>query len=174
MKFIAENGERWGVEPICQVLPFAPTTYYAASSRPTSARELRDRELKPQIQRVWGENFRVYGADKVWAQLRREGFLVARCTVVRLMRDLGLRGVVRGDTPRTTVGAEGAERPADPVQRHFVAPAPNRLRVEAGDVRALIDSGVLPARRLGQEWRLSRVAVLNWLRSDGSTEEQQG
>lgn len=129
MKFIAENRGHWGVEPICRVLRFAPATYYAASTRPPSARELRDRELKPQIQRVWRENFQVYGADKVWAQLRREGFPVARCTVERLMRGLGLRGVVRGKTPRTTVGAEGAVRPADLVQRHFVAVAPNRLWV---------------------------------------------
>ena len=129
MKFIADNRERWGVGPICRVLQFAPATYYAASTRPPSARELRDRELKPQIQRIWKENFRVYGADKVWAQLRREGFLVARCTVERLMRDLGLRGVVRGKTPRTTIGADRADRPADLVRRQFVAPAPNRLWV---------------------------------------------
>ena len=100
-----------------------------SSRRPPSDRELRDQELKPQIQRVWGGNFRVYGADKVWAQLRREGFPVARCTVERLMRDLGLRGVVRGRTPRTTVSAEGADRPADLVQRHFVATTPNRMWV---------------------------------------------
>ena len=129
MKFIADNRERWGVEPICRVLQFPPATYYASSSRPPSARELRDRELRPQIQRVWEGNFRVYGADKVWAQLRREGFHVARCTVERMMRELGLRGVVRGKTPRTTIGADGAERPADLVQRHFVATAPNRLWV---------------------------------------------
>jgi len=129
VKFIADNRERWGVEPICRVLQFPPATYYASSSRPPSARELRDRELRPQIQRVWEGNFRVYGADKVWAQLRREGFHVARCTVERMMRELGLRGVVRGKTPRTTIGADGAERPADLVQRHFVATAPNRLWV---------------------------------------------
>jgi transposase InsO family protein len=127
VKFIAENRECWGVEPICRVLQFAPATYYAASSRPTSARELRDRELRPQIQRIWEANFRVYGADKVWAQLRREGFSVARCTVERLMRELGLRGLVRGKTPRTTVGAAGADRPGDLVQRQFAALAPNRL-----------------------------------------------
>jgi hypothetical protein len=84
VKFIAEYRERWGVEPICRMLPFAPATYYAASTGPSSARAVWDQGLKPQIQRVWKENFRVYGADKVWAQLRREGFLVARCTVERL------------------------------------------------------------------------------------------
>jgi putative transposase len=127
VKFITDNRERWGVEPICRVLQFPPATYYAASSRPASARELRDRELRPQIRRIWEANFRVYGADKVWAQLRREGFHVARCTVERLMRALGLRGVVRGKAPRTTIGADGAERPADLVQRQFVATAANRL-----------------------------------------------
>ena len=129
MKFIEEHRERWGVEPICRVLQFAPATYYAARTRPASAKELWDRELKPEIQRIWNENFRVYGADKVWAQLRREGYRVARCTVERLMRDLGLRGVVRGKTPRTTLVEDGATRPVDLVDRNFVAPAPNRLWV---------------------------------------------
>jgi putative transposase len=129
VKFIEEHRERWGVEPICRVLQFAPATYYAARTRPASAKELWDRELKPEIQRIWNENFRVYGADKVWAQLRREGYRVARCTVERLMRDLGLRGVVRGKTPRTTLVEDGATRPVDLVDRHFVAPAPNRLWV---------------------------------------------
>jgi len=134
VKFIEEHGERWRVEPICRVLQFAPATYYAARTRPASAREpwdreLRDRELKPEIQRIWNENFRVYGADKVWTQLRREGYRVARCTVERLMRDLGLRGVVRGKTPRTTLVEDGATGPVDLVDRHFVAPAPNRLWV---------------------------------------------
>ncbi len=129
MKFIAENRERWGVEPICRVLQFAPATYYAATAGPSSARAVRDQELKPQIRRLWEENFRVYGADKIWAQLSRVGIRVARCTVERLMRDLGLRGVVRGKTPRTTMGAEGVDRPADLVGRHFVAAAPNRLWV---------------------------------------------
>jgi putative transposase len=129
VKFIEEHRERWGVEPICRVLQFAPATYYAARTRPASARELWDRELKPEIQRIWNENFRVYGADKVWAQLRREGYRVARCTVERLMRDLGLRGVVRGKTPRTTLVEDGATGPVDLVDRHFVAPAPNRLWV---------------------------------------------
>jgi putative transposase len=129
VKFIEEHRERWGVEPICRALQFAPATYYAASTRPPSARAVWDQGLKPQIQRVWNENFRVYGADKVWAQLRREGFLVARCTVERLLRELGLRGVVRGRTPRTTMAADGTDRPVDLVDRHFVAAAPNRLWV---------------------------------------------
>ena len=122
--------ERWGVEPICRVLQFAPSTYYAATSRPPSARERRDDGLKVAIRRVWDENFGVYGADKVWAQLNREGVRVARCTVERLMRGLGLRGVARGKASvRTTLADEAAARPADLVSRQFRAEAPNRLWV---------------------------------------------
>lgn len=87
---------RFGVEPICEQLPIAPSTYYAARSRPPSDRSMRDDGLKPQICRVHRDNFGVYGARKVWLQLNREKFPVARCTVARLMRDLGLRGVRRG------------------------------------------------------------------------------
>jgi len=130
VKFISAHKARWGVEPICRVLQVAPATYYAAVSRPPSARSVRDDTLKAAITRVWQEHRGVYGADKVWAQLRREGIPVARCTVERLMRVLGLRGVVRGRTSvRTTLGDAAAERPADLVQRQFRAPAPNRLWV---------------------------------------------
>ena len=129
MKFIAENRERWGVEPICRVVQFPPAIYYAASTRPPSARELRDRELKPQIQRVWEENFRVYGADKVWKQLHREQIPVARCTVERLMRNQGLRGVRRGKRRFTTIPDLLADRPEDLVQRNFTATRPNQLWV---------------------------------------------
>lgn len=132
MSFIEANKARWGVEPICRVLQVAPASYYAASSRPPSARALRDEMLKAAITRVWQQHQLVYGADKVWAQLNREGIPVARCTVERLMRGLGLRGVVRGKTSvRTTVGDAAAARPADLVQRQFRAPAPNRLWVDA-------------------------------------------
>jgi putative transposase len=129
VSFITANKDHWGVEPICTVLPFAPTTYYAAISRPPSARTMRDEELKPDIQRVWEEHRRVYGADKVWAQLKREGRSVARCTVERLMRKLGLRGVVRGKKVRTTWADAVNQRPTDLVQRQFHAMAPNRLWV---------------------------------------------
>jgi putative transposase len=129
VSFITANKDHWGVEPICTVLPFAPTTYYAAISRPPSARTMRDEELKPDIQRVWEEHRRVYGADKVWAQLKREGRPVARCTVERLMRKLGLRGVVRGKKVRTTWADALNQRPTDLVQRQFHAMAPNRLWV---------------------------------------------
>jgi putative transposase len=130
VRFIGAHRGRWGVEPICRVLQFAPSTYYAATSRRPSARRLRDEELKAAIRRVWEEHFRVYGADKVWAQLKREERRVARCTVERLMRGLGLRGVLRGKRGvRTTVADTVAARPADLVRRRFRAEAPNELWV---------------------------------------------
>jgi len=130
VRFIAEHKERWGVEPICRELQVAPSSYHAAIRRPPSARRRRDEGLKEEIRRVWDEHRRVYGADKVWAQLRREEIPVARCTVERLMRALGLRGVTRGKTSvRTTIGDEAADRPLDLVARQFRAPAPNRLWV---------------------------------------------
>ncbi len=127
--YIDAQRERYGVEPICRVLQFAPATYYAATSRPPSARRVRDEALKVDITRVWEEHRRLYGADKVWAQLNREGIRVARCTVERLMRELGIRGVVRGTTVRTTIADEAAARPGDLVDRQFRAAAPNRLWV---------------------------------------------
>jgi putative transposase len=130
MRFISTNKARWGVEPICRVLQVAPSTYYATTTQPRSARRRRDEVLKLAIRRVWDEQRQVYGADKVWAQLQREGTRVARCTVERLMRELGLRGVVRGKSSvRTTFGADTSSRPADLVARQFRAPAPNRLWV---------------------------------------------
>lgn len=104
------DGLVWGVEPICAVLQFAPQTYYAARKRPLSARALRDEALKPQIVRVYEANLSVYGADNVWGQLNKDGIDVARCTVERLMRDLGLAGCRRGRTwVRTTEGDERLE-----------------------------------------------------------------
>ena len=130
VKFIEAYRARWGVEPICRVLQVAPSSYYAAISRPPSARRRRDQQLRVAIRRVWEEHRSVYGADKVWAQLQREGTPVARCTVERLMRQLGLRGVVRGNTSiRTTISDEASGRPLDLVARQFRAPAPNRLWV---------------------------------------------
>lgn len=127
--FIQERKEEFGVEPICTMLPIAPSTYYAAISRPPSAWQLRDEELKREITRVYGENFSVYGARKVWRQLKREGFRVARCTVERLMRALGLKGAVRGKSWKTTDPDLFAPRPLDLVDRDFTATAPNRLWV---------------------------------------------
>ncbi len=127
--YIDEYRYRFGVEPICSALQFAPRTYYAAKARPPSARALRDAELKPDVARVHRDNFAVYGVDKVWAQLNREGVGVARCTVARLMRELGLRGVVRGKPKFTTIPGHEADRPRDLVDRRFSAGAPNRLWV---------------------------------------------
>jgi putative transposase len=127
--YIDAHRERFGVEPICSALQFAPRTYWAAKARPPCARARRDEVLKPEIVRVHAENFGVYGADKVWAQLNREGIRVARCTVERLMRQLGLRGAVRGKPKRTTTPDAAAPRPRDLVDRDFTAAAPNRLWV---------------------------------------------
>jgi putative transposase len=130
VRFITDHRSRWGVEPICRVLQVAPSSYYAAMHRPPSARRRRDEALQAEIRRVWEEHRCVYGADKVWAQLKREGIPVARCTVERLMRGLGLRGVVRGKpSVRTTVADQTENRPLDLVARQFRAPAPNRLWV---------------------------------------------
>ena len=120
--YIDAHRHRFGVEPICSALQFAPRTYYAARARSVSARALRDAELQR-------ENFGVYGVDKVWAQLNREGVRVARCTIGRLMRDLGLRGAVRGKPKVTTIADDAADRPRDLVDRRFRAGAPNRLWV---------------------------------------------
>jgi len=124
------GGLVWGIEPICAVLPIAPSTYYAAKKRPPSARAVRDAGLKPEVLRVWEQNLCVYGADKVWDQLNKDGIGVARCTVERLMGDLGLGGCRRGRIwVRTTVGDDTLDRPADLVARRFRASAPNRLWV---------------------------------------------
>lgn len=132
--FIDEHREVYGVEPICAEIPIAPSTYYtqkACDSDPEkrSDRAKRDAELMVEIERVWNENFRVYGARKIWRQLKREGFAVARCTVERLMRKLGIRGVVRGKGYKTTIPDEACSRPADLVERAFTASAPNQLWV---------------------------------------------
>jgi len=133
--FIDANRDRFGVEPICRVLTehgckIAPNTYWVAKKRPLCARRVRDAELKTEIRRVWADNLEVYGADKVWTQLNREGIKVARCTVERLMRDLGLSGARRGRAYKvTTRFDERTHRPADRVERQFCAPAPNRLWV---------------------------------------------
>jgi putative transposase len=129
VSFINDHRARWGVEPICRVLKIAPSTYYAARSRPPSARACRDAELEEEITRVYNDNYRVYGAAKIWRQLQREGLVVGRDRVARLMGELGIAGVVRGRTKRTTTPAQTADRPADLVCRDFTAPAPNRLWV---------------------------------------------
>jgi transposase InsO family protein len=133
--FIDQHRDAYGVEPICDVLPIAPSTYYEhrarvqdPAKRPDRAK--RDDELRPEIQRVWDENHAVYGAEKVWRQLGREDISVARCTVERLMRGMGLRGAIRGRAFKvTTVADETALRPPDLVHREFVATRPNQLWV---------------------------------------------
>ena len=132
--FIDEHRGHYGVEPICRVLPVAPSTYHEHVTQrrdPSrlSARAQRDEALKPEVMRVFAENFSVYGVRKVWRQMQREGFDVARCTVQRLMRELGLQGVIRGKPVRTTISDKAAPCPLDHVNRQFHAPAPNRLWV---------------------------------------------
>ena len=169
VSFIDAHREVYGVEPICRVLPIAPSTYHAHTARriePTkrSARARRDDALGPEVRRVFEENFRVYGVRKVWRQLRREGFDVARCTVARLMRAMGLAGVIRGKPVRTTVSDKGAPCPLDRVNRQFRAPAPNRLWVSdftyvatwAGFVYVAFVIDTYARRIVG--WRASRTA----------------
>jgi putative transposase len=119
--------DRFGVEPICRVLQVAPSSYYAAKHRQPCQREVRDEALKTAIGRVHAANYGVYGARKVWRQLHRDGVPVARCTVERLMRQLGLAGRTRGRTKRTTIPADTAAAHPDRVERRFVADAPNQL-----------------------------------------------
>ena len=132
--FIDDHREVYGVEPIRKALPIAPSTYHAHAARRADpakapARARRDQTLKAEIARVFAENFAVYGARKVWRQLGREGIEVARCTVERLMREIGLQGVVRGKPPRTTISDKATPCPRDQVNRQFQAPRPNTLWV---------------------------------------------
>jgi transposase InsO family protein len=172
VSFIDEHRDEHGIEPICQELEIAPSTYYEHKAREAdpsrlSQRALRDAELRVEIERVWKENFGVYGARKVWRQLLREKIDVARCTVERLMRQMGLRGVVRGRKVRTTIPEELADRPADLVQRRFQADRPNQLWVAdltyvvtwTGYVYVAFITDVFSRRIVG--WRVS-----NSLRSD--------
>jgi transposase InsO family protein len=134
VSFIDAHREEYGVEPICRVLPIAPSTYYEMKARAADPvrlpmRAQRDAVLRTSIRRVWDDNHQVYGPRKVWRQLRREGTGVARCTVERLMRGMGLQGVVRGRKFKTTIGDDLSVRPADLVQRDFTATRPNELWV---------------------------------------------
>ena len=134
VRFIDTHRTAYGVEPICRVVGIAPSTYYEQQARTRDparlpARTQRDAALRPEITRVWEATRRRYGAKKVWKELRREGRVVARCTVARLYRALGLRGVLRGRRVRTTVPEPLAHRPQDLVQRNFTATRPNQLWV---------------------------------------------
>jgi putative transposase len=132
--FIDTHRDLYGVESICSVLPIAPSTYYEREARRKNpellpARAKRDAHLRIEIDRVWHEQQEVYGVRKTWKQMKREGFEVARCTVGRLMRELGLRGVVNGKTFKTTISDTSSVRPPDLVDRNFTATRPNELWV---------------------------------------------
>ncbi|MFC6709090.1 IS3 family transposase [Paracoccus cavernae] len=134
VSFIDAHRGVHGVEPICSVLPIVPSTYYnhlaqRADPAQQSDRARRDDALRPEILRVFEENYRVYGVRKVWRQLRREGFDIARCSVGRLMNGLGIQGIIRGKPHRTTIPDRSAPRPLDKVNRQFRVPAPNMLWV---------------------------------------------
>jgi len=132
--FIDEHRSEYGVEPICRVLPIAPSTYHerVAQRRDPSRlapRAQRDEAIKPEVRRVFNANFKIYGVRKVWQQMQREGFDIARCTVERLMRDLGLQGVIRGKPMKAAISDKATPCPLDQVNRQFHAPAPNMLWV---------------------------------------------
>ena len=167
--FVDDHRQTYGVEPICKVLPIAPSTYreHVAQRRDPaklSARAQRDLKLKPEIARIFAGNFAVYGARKVWRQLRRDGFVAARCTVERLMNEMGLQGVIRGKPVRTTVSDKAAPCPLDHVNRQFHAPAPNRLWLSdftyvatwTGFVYVAFVVDAYARRIVG--WRVSRTA----------------
>ena len=172
--FIDEHRDAHGVEPICKVLPIAPSTYYAHAARRTdpdkqSTRAKSDAALMVEIRRVFEETFGVYGVRKIWRQLDREGIRVARCTVARLMRVLGLQGVVRGRKTRTTVPDPSAACPLDRVNRQFKAPRPNALWVSdftyvatwSGFVYVAFVIDVFARRIVG--WRASRSAQTSFV-----------
>ena len=167
--FIDDHREAHGIEPICKVLPIVPSTYHdhvakRADPEKLSARARQDMALKPEIARVFAENFAVYGVRKVWRQMQREGFAIARCTVERLMQSMGLQGVIRGKPIRTTVQDKAMPCPLDHVNRQFNAPAPNVLWVSdftyvatwAGFVYVAFVIDTYARRIVG--WRASRTA----------------
>src|SRR5437870_2929262 len=164
--FIDAHRDEYGVESICAVLPIAPSTYYlqkAHAADPTrrSARAQRDDVMRGEIQRVYDEQQQVYGAKKVWKQLGRERIVAPRCAVARLMRAMGLQGVVRGRRVRTTIPEDAADRPLDLVARDFTATRPNQLWVSdltyvatwRGFVYAAFVIDVFSRRIVG--WRVS-------------------
>jgi transposase InsO family protein len=167
--FIDDHREEYGVEPICRVLPIAPSTYHDHDAKrrdpeKMSERAKQDERLSEEIRRVFAQNFGVYGARKVWRQLLREGFAVARCTVERLMRKMGFAGAVRGKPIRTTNSDKTSPCPMDQVNRQFRAAAPNQLWVSdftyvatwAGFVYVAFVIDVYARRIVG--WRVSRTA----------------
>ena len=158
--FIDAHRDAHGVEPICDVLPIAPSTYYdhlAKRADPSrlSDRSRRDEALRPEILRVFEENWRVYGVRKVWRQLGREGFDVARCTVARLMKSMGIQGIIRGKPQKTTIPDKKLPCPLDRVNRQFRVPAPNMLWVSDFTYVATWKGFVYVAPRHGHsdQWR---------------------
>jgi putative transposase len=169
ISFVDAYRDDHGVEPICRVLAIAPSTYHAhvaRRARPEMAptRVKRDTMLSAEIKRVFNENFQVYGVRKVWRQLLREGYDVARCTVTRLMKKMALQGVIRGRRVRTTVSDKAAPCPLDLVNRRFLAPRPNMLWVSdftyvatwSGFVYVAFVIDAYARRIVG--WRVSRSA----------------
>jgi putative transposase len=190
-EFIDEHKVEYGIEPICEVIEIAPSTYYEHKRQERepqrrSARAKRDEALRPEIQRVFDDNYQVYGVRKVWKQLKREDFAVAKCTVRRLMRQMGLRGATRGRAfTVTTIPDENLARPGDLVERDFTAAAPNLLWIAdityvptwAGFVYVAFVTDVYSRRIVG--WRASRSLETGlaldaleqaiWDRLDGDT-----
>ena len=169
ISFIDDHRGALGVEPICKPLPIASFTYHDHQAKQAdpellSDRAKRDAVLRPEIRRVFEANWRVYGVRKVWRQLGREGFDVARCTVARLMKDMGLQGAIRGKPHRTTIPDKKAPCPLDRVNRQFRVPAPDRLWVSdftyvatwAGFVYMAFVIDAFARRIVG--WRVSRTA----------------
>lgn len=167
--FIDAHRDAYGVEPICRVLPIAPSTWHEHAARRADpsrlpARAKRDEVLKEEVRRVFDENFGVYGVRKVWRQMNREGFDIARCTVARLMKSMGLQGVIRGKPLKTTISDKAAPCPLDKVNRQFQSPAPNRLWVSdftyvstwRGFVYVAFVIDAYARRIVG--WRVSRTA----------------
>ena len=172
--FIDANRGVYGVEPICRVLPIAPSTYYERAARRTDPARLppraqRDVRLRAEIRRVWEENFRVYGVRKAWRQLRREEIEIARCTTARLMRQMGLAGARRGKPVKTTISNPAAPCPRDKVNRQFQAPRPNALWLSdftyvatwQGFVYVAFVIDVFARRIVG--WRVSRSAETSFV-----------
>ena len=183
MAYIDGYRDRFGVEPICDTLQVAPSTYYSAKARRPCRRAIQDGELAGHIRRVFEENYGVYGARKVWHQLNREGIAVARCTVERLMRQAGLAGRTRGAKRRTTtVSDPAAGRPSDLVERAFTATAPNQLWVAdityvatwsgfayvafVTDVFSRVIVGWRVANTLAAELALDALEMAVWARKD--------
>ena len=172
--FIDDHRDDHGVELICKVLPIAPSTYYTHAAiildpDLASDRAKSDARLRPEIKRVWDDNYEVHGVRKVWRQMQREGFNIARCTVALLMKQLGIQGVIRGKTHKTTCSNKAAPCLSDHVNRQFSAPAPNMLWVSdftfvstwLGFAYVAFIFDVFARRIVG--WRVSRSAKTDFV-----------